>query len=60
LLSTLAAICELRSGVQDLFKDVKHGYVQKYNNYGVYFVNMFDNGVLKKVVVDDFIPCLEV
>lgn len=34
--------------------------IQKPNKEGIYFVRLFDNGVMTEVVIDDYIPCIEI
>jgi hypothetical protein len=41
--------------VKDLFP-----YEQLYNVYGVYMIQLNDDGVLKQVVIDDYVPCVQV
>lgn len=49
----LSAIAEFPGLIDKIFEN------QDYSGYGVYKVNLFDNGVPYTVVIDDYIPCVQ-
>lgn len=55
LASTLSSMLEFPKIANRLF-----GEKQQFNQSGIYYVNLFDNGVMKEIVIDDFIPCIEI
>lgn len=54
LANILSNVSEFPKLINQIFGDK-----QQFNQYGLYYVRLFDNGVMKEVVVDDFIPCIE-